>query len=145
MENFTNNFKFGKVLQDMNKTFHKKEDEFLSKYNLTHFHSKYLVNLHIHGQMSMTELTENIGVDKANTTRAVKDLLDKGFIEKVGESERKFNLQLSKTGKEVAAKFKAKINKFFECVLKDFTLEEKITLHTLIKKLFEGVKNVGNS
>lgn len=144
MKNLTNNLNFAKVLQDMNKTIHRREDEFLSKFNLSHFHAKYIANLYVHKQLSMSELTEIIRVDKANTTRAVKDLIDKGFVEKVGEGERKFNLQLSEKGLLVAKQFKAQIDKFFKKVLEDFTGQERETLCVLLKKLFEGVKNARN-
>ena len=92
----------------------------------------------------MTDLTNHIGVDKANTTRAVKDLMNKGYIEKVGTSERKYNIKLSEKGSSVAIIFKERIDKMMKDSFKYFTDEEKKTFFELLNKLSKGVKDAGN-
>ncbi len=138
------NYDFGKLIQCFDKRMRKVQDNMLSKFNLTHFHAWYLANLHRYGEMNMTDLTNKIGVDKANTTRAVKDLINKGYIEKIGNSERKFNIRLSEKGKNVAQKFKDRIDKMMKDSFKYFNEDEKIKFFELLNKLFNGVNNVRN-
>ncbi len=138
------NYDFGKLIQCFDKRMRKIQDSMLSKYHLTHFHAWYLANLHRFGEMNMTDLTNRIGVDKANTTRAVKDLMNKGYIEKVGNSERKYNVKLSEKGRGVAKTFKCHIDKMMKESFKYFTEEEKAKFFELLSKLSMGVKDAGN-
>ena len=69
------NLDFGKTITGVIKKLSKKEDELMSVYGLTHFHARYIMNIHRFESITMTDLTELAGVDKANTTRVVKDLL----------------------------------------------------------------------
>lgn len=121
------------------KTFKKKEDEILLPFALTSFHAKYIKLLHRFQEMTMNRLTELIGVDKANTTRAVKELLDQQIVEKQG-GIRKFKLILTKKGIEIAEKFVQAFENFFKRVLKDFSEEEKATLIALLNKLNLGLQ-----
>ena len=137
-------YDFSTSMRKINKIIRKVEDSVLAEYGLSHFHSKYILNLFKFGQLNMTELSDFIGVDKANTTRAVKDLISKGYVEKVGEGERKFNLQLSPAGIKIAKSFKQHANSMLDKAFSDFTEEEKITFKELLLKLFKGVKDAGN-
>ncbi len=138
------NFQFGQIFNLVNKKFRKIDDRCLSKYNLTHFHAMYLGHLYINGEMNMSELTSVIGVDKANTTRVIRDLLAKGYIEKVGESNRKYDIRLTQSGQEVADEFSSTINKVIKESFKNFTDDEKKEFRRLLTKFFEGVGNVGD-
>ena len=89
--------------------------------------------------MTMADLTECIGVDKANTTRAIKDLLEQKIVEKQG-GIRKFQLILTKKGIEIAEKFVCSFENFFKRVLKDFSEAEKTTLISLLQKMFVGLQ-----
>ncbi len=118
------------------------ETKFLSKYNLTHFHAQYLANLDINKQMTLTELSENIGVDKSNTTRAIKDLVNKQYVIKVGDSSRKYMVELTPSGKSIVKTFRDYLKKLTTKVFKNFTKQELDTLFSLLNKLMMGVKNV---
>lgn len=118
------------------------ETKFLSKYNLTHFHAQYLVNLDLNKQMTLTDLSERIGVDKSNTTRAIKDLLKKQYVTKIGESQRKYMVTLTQTGKNIVKSFKDYLKQLALRVFKNFTKEELDTMFSLLNKLMIGVKDV---
>lgn len=136
----SNNLDFRSNFNSVIKYMAKKEDKFLSRFGLTHFHAMYIRNLYICDGMTMTELTENIGVDKANTTRVIKDLIDKQVVTK-SEGERKFKLSLTELGKKIASEFKANIDKFMQKVYSNFTMEEKEQIRHLMNKLMLGVKS----
>ncbi len=120
------------------------ESKYLAQFSLTCFHTRYLTYLYLNKQMTMAALTEAIGVDKANTTRAVKDLISKGYIEKVGEGERRYMLKLSKTGEAVARELKKHIKEIVDKALKDFSQEEVNNLQKLTHKFMIGVRDAGN-
>ena len=137
MENLE--LEFTKTTSNALKSFRKKEDEILLPFALTSFHAKYIKLLHRFKEVTMNKLTELIGVDKANTTRAVKELLDQQIVEKKG-GIRKFKLILTKKGVEIAEKFMIAFDNYFNRVLKDFSEEEKSTLITLLNKLCFGLQ-----
>lgn len=120
------------------------ENEYLAKFSLTCFHTRYLNYLYLNKQMTMAALTERIGVDKANTTRAVKDLINKGYIEKVGNGERRYMLKLSEAGEAVAKELKKHIKETINKALKDFSQEEVNNLQKLTHKFMIGVRDAGN-
>ncbi len=138
------NLEFSKALVDVVKKMRKKMDEVLKKFGLTHFHALYVLELFKSGELTMGELTENIGVDKANTSRVIKDLLEKGYAEKVGEADRKFAIKLSRLGKKMAQDFKNRIDNLMESALSQFSEREKNNLHKTLKKLIDGLNEVCN-
>lgn len=126
-----------KTITDVIKKLSKKEDEMLSPFNLSHSHAKYIENVYRFEPITMTDLTELSGTDKANTTRVVKNLLKQGIVEKSG-GERKFKLSLTDKGKNIADHFKQQKEMFMKKVFKDFSKQETKMLETLLKKLFTG-------
>lgn len=133
------NLNVGKTISGVVKKLCKKEDELMQPYGLTHFHSKYIMNIYKHNSITMTDLTALAGADKANTTRVVKDLLSENVVEKSG-GERKFFLSLTEKGREIAKNFKQHIENFMKTVFKDFQDHEIKSLVQLLEKLFLGVK-----
>ena len=133
------NLEFSKAMVDVVKKMRKKMDEYLKKFELTHFHAMYVLELFKSGELTMSELTDNIGVDKANTSRVVKDLVGKDYVEKVGETDRKFAIKLTRAGKKMAQDFKNRIDKLMESALSLFSEREKDSLHKSLKKLISGI------
>ena len=86
------NLEFSKALVDVVKKMRKKMDEVLKKFGLTHFHALYVLELFKSGELTMGELTENIGVDKANTS-LLKICLKKDMQKRL--AKRIENLQLN--------------------------------------------------
>ena len=130
----------GLTISRVMKKIKKQEDSIMSVYGLTHFHSRYVMAISNHKSVTMNNLTEICGVDKANTTRVVKDLLKEDVVEKSG-GQRKFCLSLTEKGKEIAENFKLKVTNFMKKVFKDFSESEIHTLKLLLEKLFYGLKN----
>ena len=130
----------GLTISNVMKKLKKQEDCILSNYNLTHFHSRYVIMIEKHKSITMNDLTEMVGVDKANTTRVVKDLLKEEIVQKSG-GQRKFSLSLTEKGKEIAKNFKLKVECFMKKVFKDFSESEIHTLKSLLEKMFFGLKN----
>lgn len=125
---------FCKILKQVQKV----EDEFLASADLTHFHSHYLLDLYLTKQETMQEMSARLGCDKANTTRVVKDLIDKNLVTKTSQI-RKFSLKLTDKGKMVALTLKRKITSFLKSVFSDFSVEEKQQFALLFEKMLCGL------
>lgn len=132
-----NDLDLNKTISGVIKKLCKKEDEMLAPFGLTHFHARYIENVYRFNSITMADLTELSGTDKANTTRVVKDLLNQDIVLKSG-GERKFCLTLTQKGKEIAENFKQAKEKFMKRVFKDFNKQEIENLKTLLEKLFVG-------
>jgi len=132
-----NDLDLNKTISGVIKKLCKKEDEMLAPFGLTHFHARYIENVYRFNSITMADLTELSGTDKANTTRVVKDLLNQEIVDKTG-GERKFCLTLTQKGKEIAENFKQAKEKFMKRVFKDFNKQEIENLKTLLEKLFVG-------
>ena len=126
-----------KTITGVIKQLSRKEDEMLAPYNLTHSHARYIENVYRFKTVTMADLTELSGTDKANTTRVIKELLNKNIVEKFG-GERKFKLSLTLKGKQIAEHFKNQKEKFMRSVFKNFSTAEMSTLKALLEKLFIG-------
>ena len=135
------NFDFNKLFLCIDKRMRKIQDMLLKDYGLTHFHTWYLANLYRYGEMNLSSLTSEIGVDKANTTRAVRDLIKKGYIKKLGDSDRKYNIRLSEEGYRVADTFKRHIDNIMENGFHKFSLSDKKLFFELLNKFSLGVKD----
>ena len=127
----------GKTITGVIKQLSRKEDEMLAPFSLTHSHARYIENVYRFEIVTMADLTELSGTDKANTTRVVKELLNQKIVEKSG-GERKFNLSLTLKGKHIAEHFKKQKEKFMRSVFKNFSTQEMATLKALLEKLFTG-------
>lgn len=128
------------------KVFNKQYDECLKPYGLSKIHGFYLLTLfkNMRG-LTLNEMNDYIGCDKANTSRAVADLEDKGIIIKdVQENtEKKFIVRLSDKGKAIAKKFAEYSKKFVEKCLSKLSIDESSEFMRLIKKIVEK-KNDSN-
>ena len=129
-----------KTITDVMKQLSKKEDEMLAPFSLTHSHARYIENVYRFNTVTMADLTELAGKDKANTTRVVKDLLNQNIVTKSG-GERKFKLNLTEKGKAIAKHFESEKDNFMKQVFKDFSKQEIETLKALLEKLFIGTTN----
>jgi len=106
----------------LNKNLQKIYDELLKPYGLSKFHAFYLMFLMKFDKgLKLIELNEKIGCDKANTSRAIMDMENKGIIVKEGNTcEKKFIVKLTERGFQIANKFREMsrdcMKKMFGCL-----------------------------
>jgi DNA-binding MarR family transcriptional regulator len=101
----------------------------LTEYNLSKLHLLYL--------MVLFE-KEYIGFDKANTSRAISQLIEKGFVQKLsqGELALKYKIQLTPKGREVAVIIWGQIDEANAEIISLFTPEELQSLAQIAAKLW---------
>lgn len=114
-----------------------------SKYDLSSIEYTYIMILYTKGSMTQQKLSKTAMVDKAQTTRAINSLLNKGYITK-GKSDldkRSYSIGLSRKGMEIAPTieneielFEAKLNKGID---QDIQRVVKRSLIQMIRNLQE--------
>lgn len=126
----------GKILKKL----HSFADPILEKYNLSRIHVHYLLTLHdCEKSISAKELSEKMSVDKANTSRAINELLERGFVEKETEDQKSFPLKLTAIGQQVATELKTQNAKELMKMLSILTLEEKAQMKSILTKISENL------
>jgi DNA-binding MarR family transcriptional regulator len=126
------------LFSKMSKDFNRDYGEFLRPYGLSKIHSFYLLCLHKRPEgIKLKELSEIVGCDKANTSRALADLQDKGIVCKDTDSdiEKKYMVMLTNNGKDIADKFAELVKDNVTNVLSKLTKNEVDTLKSIINKL----------
>lgn len=110
------------------------------KINCVHFRPIMLLNNHIDG-LSLNELTTFIGIDKANTTRVINDLLKKDIVYKETDKQRRYKIKLTETGKEIAFYATEDRRKTEEKIFSVLSEEEKTIFYSLVNKILESLED----
>jgi len=123
-----------------NKNFNKQYDECLKPYGLSKFHAFYLIVLVKNKEgLTMNEINNFIGCDKANTSRAINDLQEKEIIFRdFGHyNEKKFLVKLTEKGYRIACHLLQTSKVSIESELSKLTQNEMNELFRLIKKIVD--------
>lgn len=127
---------FPVYIADVLKKMHKMQAESLEDYSLSAIHAPYMTTLDAHAEgLTMAELSKILKLDKANTSRAMNELLDKGFDEKAEDKKKKSVLRLTESGLAAAAALTERMTAFIGEVLSPLDGFEKRRLYKLLYKL----------
>lgn len=132
--------RFPLTLGKIVKKLHSFPDPVLEQYNLSRIHVHYL--MHLEGceqMMNAKSLSDALGVDKANTSRALQDLINQGYVIKQSEGDQQNVLTLSEKGIEVGRALKAQNKIEMVKLLSVLTLEERTALKTILVKISEAI------
>ncbi len=115
----------------------------IKQYGITfiQFRPIVLLNRHKEDGLSLQELTEKIGIDKANVTRVINDLLEKDIVYKSDLKQRGYKIKLTKKGLEIANKIINEKEKMHEKLFMCFSEEEKEQFFSLLIKMYESIPN----
>ncbi|MFD1485204.1 MarR family winged helix-turn-helix transcriptional regulator [Lacticaseibacillus baoqingensis] len=116
----------------------------LKQYGLSKLHLLYLMALLEHNEgMTLKELSDFLGFDKANTSRAISKLIDKKYVQKrsQGELEFKYKVELTSQGHEVASLIQAQNESANQQIVALFTPEELALLAKIGSKLWQYLEN----
>ena len=123
----------------------KRVQPFLNRYNLSKLHLGYMEML-LQGPTTLKALSQDLCVDKANTTRAINSLRDFGYVDDDRESDcsRKYNVFLTPEGMEIALELRSMLSKVFDVYMSGITREELLSLTSMLKKIYVNVKSQEN-
>ncbi len=128
---------FTKRVCSLKKRIQRRVTDALKPYNLSSMHSMYLVTLYHKGEQTLVELSSELKFNRANTTRVIRDLIEKGYVvcDKNENNLRKYKVFLSEEGKKVAFDLNRQMENFKSEGVSRLTHEEWITLFALLDKL----------
>jgi len=134
---FDNFDDFAICLNKMRYDVQKNMSDALKPFGLSSMHSLYIMTLYHEGGMTLASLSKALCFNRANTTRVVRDLMQKGYVDcdKESENQRKFNVFLSEQGKIVADKLHQSMEKGRREQESKLTTQEWQTLIELMHKL----------
>lgn len=127
--------------ENLKKYMDKSINQLIKQYGITIIQFKPIVLLE-HNQeegLSLQELTEKIGIDKANVTRVINDLLNKNIVYKSDLKQRGYKIKLTEKGLEVATKIKQEKEKMDKKLLSCFNEKEKQQFFSLIIKMCKSI------
>jgi DNA-binding MarR family transcriptional regulator len=135
---------FPKSIGKLNKQMQKIFGEELKPCDLSSAHALYLIVLFENDGLTLKELTENVGMDKANTTRVVTDLKAKGYIytDCTKEGGRKYKVFLTENGKKAAEIVRSVITKMLDNIFSILTDAERAQYIAILKKIITNINNV---
>jgi DNA-binding MarR family transcriptional regulator len=130
----------GKLNRQMQKIFAGE----LKPCDLSSAHALYLIVLFENEGLTLKELTENVGVDKANTTRVVTDLKAKGFIytDRKEDGSRKYKVFLTEEGKKAAEIVRSAIKKMLDNMFSILSDAERAQYIAILKKIIINITNL---
>lgn len=130
---------FHNFKKNLDKSINKDLEKF--KINFMHFRPIILLYKNQEGLL-LNELTDKIGVDKANVTRVINDLLKKEIVYKNEDKKRGYKIFLTEQGIIVAEYIIQKRKELDEKTFSNFTKLEKEQFTKLLIKYFKAMSNI---
>lgn len=96
--------------------------------------------------INQKELSDRLKIGKSTTTKAVKKLMDSGYIKRERDINDKRNYQifLTERGKYIAPLVKLTFEELVEVYTKGFTQEESTYINEMLKKILDNLSNAVN-
>jgi len=118
------------VIGKIQKDFHHRMSDKMREYNITTAQLIYLIILSEKERTTLKELTAESNFDKAYTTKIVRELTAKGFLQndKKSPSSRKYHLFLTDEGKNYIKIVQQNAKAIREEILSELTKSEKDTI-----------------
>lgn len=113
----------------------------MDQYHISKTHMPYIMMLNSNKNgMTQHELSEKSFLDKAHTSRALKELLEKNILEKENIGKYKNKFKLTDEGITIANAFKVEGSKMHQRVFEALTKEEINQLRNIITKLYQSIE-----
>jgi DNA-binding MarR family transcriptional regulator len=128
------------LMTKMYKNYLKKQTILHNEYDLTEQQAVFLMIIFkSESDIHLSDITEQLGIDKSNTTRTIKQLESKGYIIKdLSHNMRKYPILLSPSGQELLQKIYEKQMAEKDEIFEDFTEVEIEAIEKFILKIIEG-------
>lgn len=114
----------------------------LAEENISSGHIPFLFHLWQSGGVSQDELSNLLGMDKTTTARAVKSMVDLGYVSRKHDirDKRIYRLYLTSKGKAILPKVKIVITEWNSVISGNFSPEDKDRLRHDLEKLSENAR-----
>lgn len=117
-------------------------DEALKKYKLSSGTYPFILALYDNEGINQNALSEYVKVDKALSARAIKKLIELGYVEKIINSKdaRAYKLYLTEKAKAVVPKIREASDGWLHIITNGLTEEEKETAECLLQNMYMNIK-----
>ncbi len=145
--------KFSYLISELSKLLHKIETDELMELGIRGPYAIYILALSKHEEgVSMAKLSEICSRDKADVSRAIASLIEKGIAKKIGSEGQKYRapVTLTEKGFLVATRISDKARRAVECASEGVSDEDRKifyeTLETICSNMtkmsLHGVSNI---
>lgn len=118
----------------------------LSKYGMTTGLAPFLLSIETSPGVAMINLSRELFIDKATTTKAVTRLIRGGFIEKVADpaDKRSFKLYITPKGRDICREVQEEASTFREEILEGCSQEDYKTTLKVLDRVFENMRKLAS-
>lgn len=119
-------------------------DKVLKKYDLSSGSCPYLFILEKNEGISQSQISKEVGNDKAMSTRTITKLIEKGYILKVQDKNdsRAYKLYLTQKCKQVMPSIHGEIQSMTKFVTKDLEEDEREVTLKSMKKILNIIQSI---
>ena len=119
-------------------------DKVLKEFDLSSGSYPYLLILKNNDGINQNRISEELGYDKAMTTRTLAKLINIGYLDRIKDDDdfRANKIYLTEKGKDVTAKILEKIQELVQLITLDLNEEEKVNTIESLNKILCNIKKV---
>lgn len=137
--------RFSLGISEITKYLYRIEAEELQRYDLKGAHSLYIMSLYQHPEgITATELSKVCGRDKADVSRMIGSLFEKGLIQKEGGYHNRYggSWRLTKEGMQLAHDLQNRIEYFVEEAGKGLTQDNREMFYESLEQIAKNLKHL---
>lgn len=117
--------------------------EEMKHYGLKGPHAFYLVTILSHnGQITATQLCELCGKDKADVSRSITGMEQKGLLVRQGTNTYRAKLQLTQSGMEAARRVRQTAAEIVDRVGRDLTPENRAVFYEVLASISANMESI---
>ena len=119
-------------------------DKVLKEFDLSSGSYPYLLILKDKDGINQNRISEELGYDKAMTTRTLAKLINIGYLDRIKDDDdyRANKIYLTDKGKEVCVKILGKVHELVQLITTDLNEEEKVTTIDSLNKILCNIKKI---
>lgn len=131
---------FGRYINMIGRKLHIYNSRSLKKYDISAGKHPFLMEIYYNEGICQERLSKILNVDKTTSTKALKKLMEKGYIEKIkGEDKRFYKLFLTPKGKSIIPGIKERLRESSEMLSADIEGEDKEKMIILLDKMLNNI------
>ena len=119
-------------------------DKVLKEFELSSGSYPYLLILKDKDGINQNRISEELGYDKAMTTRTLAKLINIGYLDRIKDDDdyRANKIYLTDKGKDVCVKILDKVYELVQLITTDLNEEEKVTTIESLNKILCNIKKI---
>ena len=119
-------------------------DKVLKEFDLSSGSYPYLLILKEKDGINQNRISEELGYDKAMTTRTLAKLINIGYLDRIKDDDdyRANKIYLTDKGKDVCVKILGKLHELVQLITTDLNEEEKASTIESLNKILCNIKKI---